>query len=269
MIGDRHTAALVGKNGSIDWLCLPRFDSAACFAALLGDDEQRPLAAVPGRRLRGLAGVRRELGGAADDVHHRHRGRDPARRDAHRRRPDRPGPPGHRRQGHRADAPRVGRALRLRHGARPWVRRRHEDTDEPAITAVAGPDKLVLRGPRLPQPDDHRHVDDFDVREGEILTFSTTWLPSHLRTPGPASGAWWTRRSTTRSTWVARLDLDRRPARRRRTPVPADAAPDDPRGHRRDRGGADDVAARGLRRRAQLGLPLLLAPRRRAHHQLA
>src|SRR5689334_4106404 len=47
VIGDLHTAALVGKNGSIDWLCFPRFDGAACFAKLLGDERHGYFAIAP------------------------------------------------------------------------------------------------------------------------------------------------------------------------------------------------------------------------------
>ncbi len=52
LIGDLQAAALVGTNGSIDWLCLPRFDSAACFAALLGTDANGHWTIAPAGELR-------------------------------------------------------------------------------------------------------------------------------------------------------------------------------------------------------------------------
>src|SRR5687767_11709277 len=60
LIGDTRTAALVSKAGSIDWLCLPRFDSGACFASLLGDPSHGRWALHPTQQLRS---VRRQYRG--------------------------------------------------------------------------------------------------------------------------------------------------------------------------------------------------------------
>ena len=54
------------------------------------------------------------------------------------------------------------------------------------IVAIAGPDKLVLRGTRLPRASDGRHVDSFDVGEGDLLDFSLTWVPSYRDLPEPS-----------------------------------------------------------------------------------
>ena len=55
MIGDLHTAALVSRNGSIDWLCVPRFDSGACFAALLGDERNGRWRLAPAGEITGVS----------------------------------------------------------------------------------------------------------------------------------------------------------------------------------------------------------------------
>src|SRR5438445_12604225 len=52
LIGDMHAAALVGRNGSVDWLCLPRFDSASGFAALLGDERHGRWLVAPAGEVR-------------------------------------------------------------------------------------------------------------------------------------------------------------------------------------------------------------------------
>ncbi|TIC85568.1 glycoside hydrolase family 15 protein [Nocardioides sp. GY 10127] len=179
LIGDRRTAALVGRNGSIDWLCLPRFDSPACLAGLLGTDEHGHWQLVPEepyevtRRYLGASAVLEttfttESGSATlTDLMPRGDGRaDVVRRLA----------------GVRGTV-RFRHELRIRMdygAATPWVRRQVVDGEE-VITAVAGPDQLLLRGPRLPVATDHRHSDSFTLAEGEEQTYSLTWLPSHVQ----------------------------------------------------------------------------------------
>lgn len=184
LIGDRGTAALVGKDGSIDWLCLPRFDSPACFAALLGTEEHGrwllapagPIERTSRRYVDGTALLETRFTTADGelvllDVMPTSDGRaDVVRRLACTR-----------------------GTVRIRHDwvvrtdygkVRPWVSRERAHGQE-VVVAVAGPDKLVLRGPRLPLGHDGHHSDEFDMSEGDELTFSTTWVRSWLDVPEP------------------------------------------------------------------------------------
>ena len=187
LLGDNGTAALVGRDGSIDWLCLPRFDSPACFAALLGSREN-------GRWLLGPVGqartTRRYVGDSfvLETTHETPTG-------VVRITDFMPVGDG------RADLVRriegVSGTVRIRHEwvvrfgygkVRPWVSRRADAPQIGAgemISAIAGPDMLVLRGSRLPHAVDGRHEDEFDVAAGERMTFSTTWFKSHHEVPPP------------------------------------------------------------------------------------
>jgi uncharacterized protein (TIGR03083 family) len=178
----------VSRRGSIDWLCLPRFDSHACFAALLGTSDN-------GRWLLGpldedAVSTRRYLDGSfvLETVHRTATGSvrvtdlmpmADGRADVLRRVE---GLEGSVRMVHEW-------VVRFGYGeTRPWVSRRSDDREgrtDTIISAVAGPDMLVLRGQRLPRSSDGRHVDEFDVTAGEVLTFSTTWFPSHEPVPPP------------------------------------------------------------------------------------
>ena len=213
VIGDRHTAALVGRNGSIDWLCLPRFDSPACFAALLGDEDNGHWQLCP---VGDYTATRRYIddsttlettfttadgvvtlldlmptGDDRADVVRRLTGIEGTVRIQHEW------------------------VVRMDYGhVRPWVTRQTLGRRDKVITAVAGPDQLVLRGPRLPQAIDHRHRDEFDVAAGDTLTFSTTWVPSSDPPPGKER-----MRKRIRATisderdWLASCDLEGVPQR--------------------------------------------------------
>jgi len=182
LVGDRRSGALIGRNGSVDWLCLPRFDSAACFAGLLGTDEHGHWQLCPvgdydvRRRYVDASAVLETTFSTAtgevtltDAMPHADGRADLVRRI---------------RGVHGTVRMRHEWMVRLDYGAIvPWVRRQTIH-GEAVITAIGGPDRLVLRGPRLPRASDHRHVDEFDVTAGDVLTFSTTWLPSYTPLDG-------------------------------------------------------------------------------------
>ena len=175
VIGDTNTVALVDRSGSIDWWCVPRIDSAAAFAALLGTPEH-------GRWLIAPEGETTTTRRYEDDtlvletLFHTATG-DVAVIDFMA--PGHPDPTIHRVVEGRSGRVRMHNELVVRfdYGSiTPWVRATGD-----GLTMVAGPDGLRFHSPVRLEGLDHTTVAGFEVTEGERLAFSLTWFPSQVR----------------------------------------------------------------------------------------
>ena len=181
LIGNTRTAALVGNNGSIDWLCMPRFDSGACFAALLGSPANGHWLIAPSNAVRTVR--RRYRGptlilenefvtdsGAVEVVDfmpiaERHQQVDVVRIVC----------------GLSGTVPmRMEAVFRFDYGhIVPWVTRRDH-----GLRAIAGPDALKLRTPVPLRGENMTTVSEFTIAEGHSIPFTLTWYPSHENEPG-------------------------------------------------------------------------------------
>jgi GH15 family glucan-1,4-alpha-glucosidase len=207
LIGNTRTAALVGRNGSIDWLCAPRFDSPACFAALLGTREHGRWLLAPAAKVRI---VRRSYRSDTLVLETEFETADGTVRliDCMPPWPD------------RTDVVRVvegvhGRVpmrmeliIRCGYGVVvPWVRR-----VEGALLATAGPDSLELRTGVQTKGEGFTTVAEFTARRGQSIPFIVSHFPSHQPRPLPIDAkaaiaateqAWrdWCSRSTYDGRW--------------------------------------------------------------------
>jgi GH15 family glucan-1,4-alpha-glucosidase len=204
VIGDTQAAALVGRDGSIDWLCLPRFDSPACFAALLGDERNGRWKVAPAGGVKRVERRYREDTLVLETDFHTE--------DGVVRVVDCMPP--------RGEAPDVVRLVQgvkgrveiameliLRFGygrVVPWVRR-HGDY----LLAVAGPAAVRLDTPVETHGENYTTRARFAVSEGDEVPFVLTWYASHEDEPAPVPAAtavgdtarWWRE-------WVARCDTE-------------------------------------------------------------
>ena len=181
LIGDLQTAALVGRDGSIDWLCLPRFDSGACFSALLGDEWDGHWRLAPDadlvsveRRYREGTLVHELLFETADGSCRvidfmPPRGEDP---DVVRIV-----------EGVSGTVPiRMELVIRYDYGSIvPWVERQPGGSR----VAIAGPDAISIRSAVELRGENLRTVADFTISAGERQPFVLTWFPSHRDEPEP------------------------------------------------------------------------------------
>jgi GH15 family glucan-1,4-alpha-glucosidase len=194
LIGDTHTAGLVSREGSIDWLCLPRFDSSACFAALLGDEGNGRWLLAPRGPVRE---VRRRYQGDTLVLETEHRTEDGVVRVVDCMPPRQRDPDVARVvEGVRGRVPmRMELIIRFDYGSIvPWVRHLGG-----ALHAIAGPDSVWLRTPVPVHGENWTTVAEFTVAEGERVPFMLTWHASHMPAPrviDPVralgdSEAWW------------------------------------------------------------------------------
>jgi len=185
MIGDCHTAALVSRDGSIDWLCLPRFDSAACFAALLGTPEHGRWLLAPAGGVRSIRRRYRDGTLILETDYETDTGMVtvtdcmPVRGQA----PDLIRTV----EGKRGTvAMRMELIIRLDYGSTvPWVQR-----IDGGISAIAGPDRLVLITPVPLHGEGLTTVAEFTVTAGHRESFTLLWHPSHEELPAPIDPYW-------------------------------------------------------------------------------
>jgi GH15 family glucan-1,4-alpha-glucosidase len=213
MVGDSQTAALIGRDGSIDWLCLPRFDSDACFAALLGGSEHGRWQIAPAglERARVTRAYRAgslvlettfEVDGAVarliDFMPLRDRTPDLVRIV----------------EGVEGElSMQMELVIRFGYGAVvPWVRRQGDGS----LLAVGGPDALTLRAPIALRGRGLTTVGELSVRGGQRLAFSLSWHQSHEPSPPPLdcvdqlseTEQWWrewSRGSSYRGRWASEV----------------------------------------------------------------
>ena len=181
LIGDLGTAALVGRDGSIDWLCWPRFDSDACLAAILGNGDNGRWLVAPGDT---KARITRRYRGSTLILETRFETKDGAATLIDFMPPRNGG-------SHivRIVVGERGRVdfssefvLRFGYGAvMPWVTR----VDETTMRAIAGPDMAVLRTPAPARGENFRTVVDFSVHAGDRKAFTLSYARSNEPLPPP------------------------------------------------------------------------------------
>jgi len=181
MIGDLGTAALVGRDGSIDWLCWPRFDSDACFAALLGGAEHGRWQISPKEGVRDVTRRYRRNTLIIETRFKTTNGEvtlidfmPPRENDSCIVRLV---------KGERGSVAMCTElVLRFGYGANiPWVTR----VDEKTLRAISGPDMVVLHAPVKLRGENLKTLGEFTVKEGQTVPFVLSYSLSHRPLPGP------------------------------------------------------------------------------------